>query len=78
MIKAAQELCVWRPAQDSSYRDIRALSSITMELMQGYVKENGAIGVDNPNRWSDNALDFLSQTTSATSAAALAKASWYS
>lgn len=46
-----------------------------MELMQGYIKEEGAIGVDDLTRWpSDSkAVDFLSQTTSATSSAALMK-----
>jgi hypothetical protein len=38
----------------SEPRDIRALSFITMELMQKYVKEDGAIGVDNIDRWHSN------------------------
>jgi hypothetical protein len=46
-----------------------------MELMQKYVKEDGAIGVDNLHRWPSNsdALGFLSATTSAASAAELLK-----
>ena len=40
-----------------------------MELMQKYTKDDGAIGVDDLERWpSDcNAVGFLSMTTSATS-----------
>ena len=59
----------------SKPRDISALSLITMELIQKYVKENGAIGVDNLHRWPSNsdALGFLSVTTSAASAAELLK-----
>jgi hypothetical protein len=46
-----------------------------MELMQKYVKEDRAIGVDNLHRWPSNsdALGFLSATTSAASAAELLK-----
>ena len=34
-----------------------------MELMQGYVKEDGTIGVDDLGRWSRDTLNFLSDTT---------------
>ena len=46
-----------------------------MELMQKYVKEDGAIGVDNLHRWPSNsdALGFLSATTSTASIAELLK-----
>lgn len=46
-----------------------------MELMQKYVKEDGAIGIDDLRRWhsSSDAVGFLSATTSATSAAELLK-----
>ena len=51
-------------------RDVRALSSIMMELMQKYVKDDGAVGVDNLRRWHSDcdAVAFLSETTSAASA----------
>ena len=54
---------------------MKALSVITMKLMQKYVKEGGAIGVDDLRRWhsSSDAVGFLSATTSATSAAELLK-----
>ncbi|TGO07235.1 hypothetical protein BTUL_0306g00140 [Botrytis tulipae] len=47
----------------------RALSPIVMELMQKYVKEDDAIGIDDLHRWhpNSNAVGFLSATTSATS-----------
>jgi hypothetical protein len=50
-------------------RYIRALGYIVMELMQGYVKEDGAIGVDDLIRWpaDSNAVKFLSTTVTATS-----------
>ena len=59
----------------SRSRDIRALGNITMELMQKYTKDDGAIGVDDLERWpSDcNAVGFLSMTTSATSVDELLK-----
>ena len=56
-----------------SLQGIRALSSIVMELMQGYAKEGGAVGVDNLDRWSASAVSFLSDTVSAASAEELAK-----
>lgn len=41
-----------------------------MELMQKYVKEDGVVGIEDLDRWpSDSAaVDFLSATTSASSA----------
>ena len=46
-----------------------------MELMQKYVKEGGAVGIDDLRRWhsGSDAIGFLSATTSATSAAELLK-----
>lgn len=40
-----------------------------MELMQKYIKEDGAIGIDDLDRWHSNsdAVAFLSATTSAMS-----------
>jgi len=41
-----------------------------MELMQKYVKDDGAVGVDDLRRWptDGDAVAFLSETTSAASA----------
>lgn len=66
---ANQECCHIRPPGDTEPRDIRALSFITMELMQKYVKDDGAVRVDDLRRWpSDSkAVGFLSETTSANS-----------
>ncbi|KAJ5346799.1 uncharacterized protein N7506_000052 [Penicillium brevicompactum] len=38
-----------------------------MELLQKYVKDEGAVGIDDLNRWPSNSLgvDFLSRTTTA-------------
>ncbi|OBT39550.1 hypothetical protein VE00_09473 [Pseudogymnoascus sp. WSF 3629] len=65
---AGQECCQEMASSGSSSRDIRALGIITMELMQKYAKDDGAIGIDDLERWpSDcNAVGFLSMTTSAT------------
>jgi hypothetical protein len=40
-----------------------------MELMQKYVKEDGAVGIDNLDRWRNcpAAIEFLCATTSASS-----------
>lgn len=54
-------------------RDLRWLSEITMELMQGYVKEDGIIGVNDPGRWSPDTLSFLSDTTCTASVKGLVK-----
>jgi hypothetical protein len=50
-----------------------------MELMQKYVKDDGAISVDNLHRWPSNsdALGFLSATTSTASAAELLKVYYF-
>lgn len=60
-------------------RDLKALSSITMELMQGYTKDDGVVGVDNLHRWpsGSDAVCFLSDTTSALSVNELLKVSQY-
>ncbi|OBT40475.1 hypothetical protein VE00_07894 [Pseudogymnoascus sp. WSF 3629] len=71
-----QESCQEMASSDRSRsRDIRALGNITMELMQKYTKDDGAIGIDDLDRWpSDcNAVGFLSMTTSATSVDELLK-----
>jgi hypothetical protein len=60
-----------------SSRDIRTLGNITMELTQRYTKNDGAIGVNDLERWPSgcNAVGFLSMTTSATSVEVLIKLS---
>ncbi|OCK96883.1 uncharacterized protein K441DRAFT_549754, partial [Cenococcum geophilum 1.58] len=49
-------------------RGIRALSNIIIKLIQGYVKEERAISVDNLRHWppDSNATRFLSKITSIT------------
>jgi hypothetical protein len=46
-----------------------------MELMQKYTKEDGAVGIENPDRWKKcpAAIDFLSATISASSFTELRK-----
>ncbi|KAF1948547.1 hypothetical protein CC80DRAFT_521099 [Byssothecium circinans] len=72
---ANQECCHVMSQRNGESYDIRALSSITMELMQKYLKDGGAIGIDDLHRWPPNsdAVRFLSATTSAKSAAELLK-----
>lgn len=64
-------------ADKSHPSDVRAVGYITMELMQKYAKEDGAIGIDNLNRWpaDSEAVKFLSMTTSAASIEQLQKVS---
>ena len=45
------------------------------DLMGGYVKENGVTSLVDPGDWEPVALDFLAETTSATSARELTKVS---
>ncbi|KAH8799662.1 kinase-like domain-containing protein [Xylogone sp. PMI_703] len=70
-----QECCHTHPLGSVSRRDIRALSLITMELMQGYAKDDRVIGVDDLHRWPNgsDAVSFLSETTSASSVGELMK-----
>ncbi|KAI9696007.1 MAG: hypothetical protein M1836_005838 [Candelina mexicana] len=51
------------------HQDLRAVGRIAMELMQKYVKDDDAVGVEDLNRWpsSSKAVVFLSETTSAVS-----------
>ena len=58
------------PSRSIGVRDVRALSRVMMELMQKHVKEDGGVGIEDLVRWpSDSAaVDFLSATTSASSA----------
>lgn len=58
------------PSRSIDIRDVRALSRIMMELMQKHVKEDGVVGIEDLDRWpSDSAaVEFLSATTSASSA----------
>ena len=76
---AADQECCRRvaPAGNTGVRDVRALGVIMMELMQKYVKEDGAVGIENLDRWpSDSAaVGFLSATTSASSLQELLKVS---
>ena len=66
------------PASNGASQYMEALSSIVTELMNGYVKEDGAVGVDDLHRWppGSNAVSFLSETTSAASIFKLIKVSW--
>ncbi len=70
---ANQQCCRVVRQPNSEHCSLRALSFIMMELMQKYVKEDGAIGIDDLGRWhsSSDAVEFLSATTSATSATEL-------
>ncbi|KAK6591333.1 FAD-binding domain-containing protein [Botrytis cinerea] len=68
-VKIANQECCHSAKPRGNTRDLRALSPIVMELMQKYVKEDEAIGIDDLHRWhpNSNAVGFLSATTSATS-----------
>lgn len=71
----SQECCESRPHGGTGIRHLSALSVIVMELMQGYSKEDGAIGVDDLDRWplDSNAVNFLSMTEFVTSVVELTK-----
>ncbi|KAH6710552.1 hypothetical protein BKA61DRAFT_658458 [Leptodontidium sp. MPI-SDFR-AT-0119] len=69
-IKIANQQCCKTVNGTGEPRDVRALGLITMELMQKYTKDDGAIDVDNLHRWPSDcdAVAFLSETISAASA----------
>ncbi|KAJ5259340.1 hypothetical protein N7478_012321 [Penicillium angulare] len=74
---ARLECCVARQADKLEHMDLAPVSRIMMELMQKYIKADGAVGIDNPERWKacPAAIDFLSATTSASSFKELKKVS---
>ena len=75
----SNECCKLPPQSSTESRYIKALGMAIMELMHGYSKENGAVGVEDLYRWpSDcNAVDFLSTTVTAKSLMELAKVSHF-
>ncbi|KAJ2982301.1 hypothetical protein NQ176_g1474 [Zarea fungicola] len=64
-----QENCT----KSTSQKDIRDLGRVMMELIQGYAKDSENVGLDNPQSWDVDVVDFLSATTSASSASELQK-----
>ncbi|KAL1983542.1 hypothetical protein VTN96DRAFT_10281 [Rasamsonia emersonii] len=64
---AALEDCHTHLLDQTQAQAMKALATITMELMQKYVKDDGVIGVDDVERWpvDSDAVGFLSATTSA-------------
>ena len=62
---AGQEQCQSLLAGDNEFRDIRAVGRVAAMLMRGYSNEDGSIGIDDLERWSTNAVEFVSETTSA-------------
>ncbi|KAJ5640296.1 uncharacterized protein N7484_008158 [Penicillium longicatenatum] len=75
---ARLECCVVRQADKIQTSDLAPISKIMMELMQKYVKDDGAVGIDNPECWRicPAAIEFLSATTSASSFEELKKVSY--
>jgi hypothetical protein len=61
---AGQERCQSLLKDDNEFRDIRAVGRVAAMLMQGYVNENDSTSIDDLERWSTNARDFVSKTTS--------------
>lgn len=60
------ELCVEHKANQSQDLSIKAVATITMELMQKYGKGDGVMGVDDLDRWpiDSDAFGFLATTSS--------------
>ena len=67
--------CMVLPRGHGKSNDVEHLGRLTMNLMQGYEKKSGAIGLDDPSAWSLEAITFLSDTTSAASVQELANVS---
>ncbi|KAJ5974826.1 hypothetical protein N7481_008533 [Penicillium waksmanii] len=61
------DCCVFRQRGRVDASDLVPVSKIMMELMQKYIKEDGAVGIDNLDRWRTcpAAIEFLCATTSA-------------
>lgn len=69
------ECCSMLPPGKAQANDLAPVGRVMMELMQKYVKDDGAVGIDNFDRWrtSSAAIEFLSATTSAGSLEELKK-----
>ncbi|KAJ5142474.1 uncharacterized protein N7515_001261 [Penicillium bovifimosum] len=69
-IKIARiDCCVIKQTGRLNNTDMAPVTKVMMELMQKYSKEEGAVGIDNLDRWQNcpAAIDFLSATISASS-----------
>lgn len=66
VLAAALEHCVERLPNESQAQSLSALTMMTMLLMQKYTKADGAIGIDDIDRWpvESDSVQFLSTTTS--------------
>ncbi|KAJ5392906.1 hypothetical protein N7465_011880, partial [Penicillium sp. CMV-2018d] len=66
---ACIDYCVIRHAGRVRASDLAPVSRVMMELMQNYAKDDGALGIDNLDRWRPwpAAIGFLSAITSASS-----------
>ncbi|KAJ6018497.1 hypothetical protein N7522_001961 [Penicillium canescens] len=72
---ASLEMCVeCQPGQAQNVY-IKTLASLTMEVMQKYVKDDGMVGVDDVDRWpvDSDAFGFLSALSTAKSIESLKK-----
>ncbi|KAL2812034.1 hypothetical protein BJX76DRAFT_351237 [Aspergillus varians] len=69
------DCCSIRPPGKVQASDLAPVGRVMMELMQKYVKDDGAVGIDNLDRWQtcSAAVEFLSATTSASSLEELKK-----
>jgi hypothetical protein len=74
------EECTQRDRLETQETELASIANITMELLQKYTKDDGAIGIDDLDRWPSNsiAVDFLSRTTSAGSVESLKNVSFES
>ncbi|CAG7923596.1 unnamed protein product [Penicillium olsonii] len=63
------DCCIIRQTGRLHKIDLAPVSKVMMELMQKYAKDDGAVGIDNLDRWQTcpAAIDFLSVTISASS-----------
>ncbi|KAB8069051.1 hypothetical protein BDV29DRAFT_59736 [Aspergillus leporis] len=70
---AGLESCIESPQSKSQTLSIKAIATMTMDLMQTYEKDNGVVGVDDLDLWpvDSDAFSFLSTTSSAGSIEAL-------
>ncbi|KAI2864984.1 hypothetical protein CBS76997_11196 [Aspergillus niger] len=69
------ELWAVRSSEADQADDLASVARVMMQLMQKYVKDDGAVGIDNLDRWRNcpAAIEFLSATTSAGSLGVLKK-----
>jgi len=62
MIPGKLDLCISEKEESPGRADVEALGRVLMSIMEKTFDSNRNFGIQNPDHWSQNVLDFLSCT----------------